>query len=81
MAEDSGAHKSGIDRRKFLVLMGAGAAFGALFLAAKPRKLFQTLSNSSQAQVRASGTVGQRIGTSAPQTETSFLSRLLGRAP
>lgn len=82
MADGSPPDNAEMDRRRFLLLTGAGAAIGAVILATTtPRKLLQNLTAPSQASTpaTASATAGKRIWTPMQQTGSSFLSRLFGK--
>ena len=81
MADDGRLEPAPMDRRRFLLLAGVGAAIGAVVLATTtPRKLIGTLTSPAQPGApSASATAGKRIWTPMQQTGTSFLSRLFGR--
>lgn len=82
MADVSSPESLAMDRRRFLLLAGAGAAVGAVILATTtPRKLLQNLTTPTQPANPASmsATAGKRIWTPMQQTGSSFLSRLLGK--
>jgi hypothetical protein len=82
MLDETSAESAAMNRRRFLVLAGLGAAIGAVILATTtPRKLLQNVTASTQTAnpPAASATAGKRIWTPAQQTGSSFLSRLLGK--
>jgi hypothetical protein len=80
VVDDLKTHKPGMDRRKFLMIAGAGAALGALVLAAGSRKMFQGVLRSSQAQTGTRSIGNAPIAARVQPAGGSFLSRLFGRA-
>ncbi len=69
----------GMSRRKFLTLVGAGAAFGALILASTRQKGVQgVLKATSVSRTTNPATAGKYITTSARPATPSLLQRLLG---
>lgn len=80
MTSSSGSAGSGIDRRKFILLAGAAAAFGGFLIASRGKGVRNFLNASPNTQNRTAP--GPYVKSPAPSTGggslTTLLSRLLG---
>ena len=80
MTESPGSACPGIDRRKFILLAGAAAAFGGFLIASRGKGIRNLLNASPGTQARTAP--GPYVKSPAPSASggslTTLLSRLLG---